>query len=206
MYKVFINDRPLLFLSETQGFESFLKGSETAEEAWEKAIELLASGKSDGLEWLSDNVEKDFKQFCSSFENILAAGGVVYNEKGQILGIKRLGRWDLPKGKWEQGENIEECARREVAEECGVPMPDLIDQKAYTTYHMYLYRGKWVLKPTHWYAMQLVGKHNLSPQVEEQIEAVKWCGPTEMDDFFASTYPTIIELLQEEKEKGRLRF
>lgn len=206
MYKVFINDRPLLFLSETQGFESLLRGDETPEEAWKNAISILDSGKSDGLEWLSDNVERDFKQFCSYFENILAAGGVVYNDKGQILGIKRLGRWDLPKGKWEQGESIEDCARREVAEECGVPMPDLIDSKASITYHMYQYRDQWVLKPTHWYAMRLEGEHKLSPQVEEQIEAVRWCGPAAMEEFYGATYPTIIELLQEEKAKGRLRF
>ena len=33
--------------------------------------------------------------------------------------MKRLGKWDLPKGKLDKGETIEECALREIEEETG---------------------------------------------------------------------------------------
>ena len=48
------------------------------------------------------------------FNIIKAGGGVVNNNKNQILFIYRLKRWDLPKGKLDKGETIRECAEREV--------------------------------------------------------------------------------------------
>ena len=51
---------------------------------------------------------------------IVAAGGLVWNEKNELLMIFRQGKWDLPKGKLDDGETIEECAVREVVEETGL--------------------------------------------------------------------------------------
>lgn len=39
---------------------------------------------------------------------------MVFNEKEEILMIFRMSKWDLPKGKLDPGEKIEECALREV--------------------------------------------------------------------------------------------
>ncbi|MEK9830598.1 MAG: NUDIX hydrolase, partial [Schleiferiaceae bacterium] len=39
---------------------------------------------------------------------LTAAGGWVKNGRGEVLWIYRLGHWDLPKGKLESGENMEE--------------------------------------------------------------------------------------------------
>jgi 8-oxo-dGTP pyrophosphatase MutT (NUDIX family) len=44
----------------------------------------------------------------------------VYNKKGEVLFIFRNGKWDLPKGGIEKGEEIEDTAMREVEEETGV--------------------------------------------------------------------------------------
>jgi ADP-ribose pyrophosphatase YjhB (NUDIX family) len=54
----------------------------------------------------------------------LGVGAVVLHE-GRVLLVKRgrppgVGRWSLPGGLVELGENAEEAARREVAEECGI--------------------------------------------------------------------------------------
>ena len=38
-----------------------------------------------------------------------AAGGWVENENREVLWIYRLDHWDLPKGKLETGENIDQC-------------------------------------------------------------------------------------------------
>src|ERR1035438_8481442 len=70
---------------------------------------------------------KDFAQFKKAvwkkFTIVKAGGGVVENgskDKMEILMIYRRGKWDLPKGKLDAGEAIEECAIREVKEETGI--------------------------------------------------------------------------------------
>ena len=59
-------------------------------------------------------------------KTIIAAGGLVENEKGEILMMFRRGFWDLPKGKLDEGESIETCAVREVQEETGLQNVQLI--------------------------------------------------------------------------------
>ena len=46
------------------------------------------------------------------FKQIRAGGGIVINEKGDVLLIFRRGKWDLPKGKLDPEETIENCAYR----------------------------------------------------------------------------------------------
>jgi len=60
----------------------------------------------------------------ANFEEIIEQlqGGKVYNSEHKILFIKRNGYWDLPKGKTEKGESIEETSVREVEEETGVKL------------------------------------------------------------------------------------
>ena len=65
-------------------------------------------------------ITENWESFCANYMLIEAAGGLVYNAKDQLLMIFRNGKWDLPKGKLEVGENIEQCAMREVEEECGI--------------------------------------------------------------------------------------
>ena len=47
-----------------------------------------------------------FEKFLQKIERIQAGGGVVQNKVGDILFIKRKGKWDLPKGKLEKGEKL----------------------------------------------------------------------------------------------------
>ena len=56
---------------------------------------------------------------------IQAGGGLVENEKGEILFMFRRGKWDLPKGKLDPGESLENCALREVKEETGIRILEL---------------------------------------------------------------------------------
>ena len=56
------------------------------------------------------DLEKLKKTFFKKFTLILAAGGLVTNENNEILLIFRRGKWDLPKGKLEKGEKLEDCA------------------------------------------------------------------------------------------------
>jgi 8-oxo-dGTP pyrophosphatase MutT (NUDIX family) len=38
-------------------------------------------------------------------KTIVAAGGLVFNENKELLMIYRRSKWDLPKGKLDEGEN-----------------------------------------------------------------------------------------------------
>ena len=50
----------------------------------------------------------------TQIKEISAGGGVVFNEFNEVLFIYRRGFWDLPKGKIDPGETIEQTAVREV--------------------------------------------------------------------------------------------
>lgn len=107
---------------------------------------------------------------------IEAGGGVLYRRKNhqtEILLIKRNGVWDLPKGKLEPGERIDECAAREVSEEVGIPLPD-INSFLCETFHEYVEGEEKVGKKTYWYSMTMRRESVPVPQTEEGITGVLW--------------------------------
>lgn len=65
-----------------------------------------------------------------------AAGGIVINQKGDILVVNQGGvHWSLPKGHIEEGESAVAAARREIGEESGVDALEFI--KELGTYERY---------------------------------------------------------------------
>ena len=128
-------------------------------------------------------------------ERIIAAGGIVKNENGEILLQLRKGKWDLPKGKLDKGESIEECAVREVEEETGlknVQLGELIG----TTLHNYTEKGVEIEKETFWYDMRVTGEQKLVPQVEEDIHDLKWVRERDLCPFLKNTYDNIIDIVE----------
>jgi 8-oxo-dGTP pyrophosphatase MutT (NUDIX family) len=138
-------------------------------------------------------VEENWKDFCSKFIMVEAAGGLVFNKDGYILMIFRNGKWDLPKGKLEIGESVEECAIREVEEECGISGL-IIENKIKDTYHTYNLNGSDILKKTYWFLMTTKSEQKLTPQTEEGITDVKWCSEKEVEDNLNNSYPNIIDV------------
>lgn len=123
----------------------------------------------------SDEVEELWSDFRAHFKEIDAAGGLVFNDRKELLLIHRNGLWDLPKGKWEEGETIEDCAMREVEEECGIR--DLIRKEHFTeSYHTYHMKGFRILKKTDWFVMKS-NQESFTPQTEEGIDQIKWVNP-----------------------------
>jgi len=126
---------------------------------------------------------------------IQAGGGLVKNDRGEILFMFRRGKWDLPKGKVDPGESLEHCALREVTEETGVG--GLTIQKfLLITQHEYEERGIPLIKETHWWLMTTSGHHPLVPQTEEDITELRWIGPSDIKMVLQNTYPGIIEVLK----------
>lgn len=126
---------------------------------------------------------------------VRAAGGLVVNEKGEVLFMFRLGKWDLPKGKLDPGETLEICALREVEEETGLSQLEL-KKFLLVTEHEYEERGLLILKNTHWYLINATGSQKLVPQTDEDILELRWFGAGDFNIVARNTYPGIIEVLR----------
>lgn len=146
-----------------------------------------------GVIWHND-LNKLKEAFFKNFQIIEAAGGIVQNEKKDILFINRLGKWDLPKGKIEAGEKEEEAAVREVMEETGVSGLYL-KKKIGETYHVYDEFGKHFLKISHWYYMTCPFTQIFIPQTVEDITEVKWVKTMDIKEPMQNTYPSIKNIL-----------
>jgi len=141
-----------------------------------------------------ENIEALRKAFWKHFDLIVAAGGIVKNDVGEILMIFRRGKWDMPKGKLDKGETLESCAVREVEEETGIQKTKLVSPFT-TTYHVYDEYGKHILKESHWFHMSSPGKQKLVPQTEEQITAIEWTDEKRRKQLLKESYPLIKDLL-----------
>lgn len=138
--------------------------------------------------------QEELHQFMQAKLIIEAAGGMVMNQSGELLMMKRRGFWDMPKGKLDEGESIEQCAIREVSEETGLHNLTIV-KKLQITYHTYLYKGKPALKPSHWFLMTHVGDEKLIPQTEEDITEIKWVDKEEARSLVDQAYPSIAEII-----------
>lgn len=192
MYKVFIREVPVIICNYQQ-IKADEKGLNIVRFEvnfdWEKLTEYLIKD----VFIVGNDVEIIWSSFKQMFTEISAAGGVVENTKGEILCIFRNGKWDLPKGKVEQDEAIEEAAIREVEEECGVEGLSL--QKAIeNTYHTYEVNGVQILKTTYWFAMKTDYEKLLVPQLEEGITKVEWINKAGLEKVKTNTYRSILEL------------
>ncbi len=145
--------------------------------------------------FLHPDLEELKKQFFKKFEIIKAGGGLVVNADGEFLLIFRRGSWDLPKGKLDDGESIEECALREVREETGLTSLDLVSPLM-VTWHTYHQGTKFILKESHWYNMKYTGSEKPVPQTEEDIEQIEWVSPGGLTPYMANCFPSVADVLK----------
>ncbi len=124
---------------------------------------------------------------------VRAAGCVVHDDAGNMLLIRRNGRWDLPKGKVESGETLLQAALREAEEETGItPLPTTHYPLPTKTYHTFNLYGGWHLKQTSWFDAHVAGEKPVGkPQDEEGITEVVWVTPDEWYRRLQGSYGTL---------------
>jgi 8-oxo-dGTP pyrophosphatase MutT (NUDIX family) len=200
--KIYFGDKPVYLCNEVDAYLNEIMHHPDAvfiDELSGPAIksllhEIVKEDFHAGIIW-NEDLEKLKKAFFKHFTPVTAAGGVVENEKGDILLIFRRGKWDLPKGKLDKGETIEQCALREVMEETGLTNVAL-KQPLTITYHTYDEFGKHILKDSHWFQMNVSGKQELTPQTEEDISELKWVKKKELNNYLNNTFPSVKDVLK----------
>ena len=151
-------------------------------------LELLKKKNVKSIGILCENPDKFLSNF--PFPKIVAAGGIVINDKNEILFIYRDEKWDLPKGKAKKNENITQTAVREVEEETGVK--DLIITKPVEkTYHIFKRAKKYHLKETYWFEMKTSYDKKFTPQISEGITRVEWISKEKISLIMKNTYQNI---------------
>ena len=153
------------------------------------------------LIWEAENSGAGFDRFLAEFKYVEAAGGVVKNERGEVLMIYRRNRWDLPKGHIDAGEDALTAAKREVDEETGVSGLKFVSELC-NTLHAYNVYGEWELKCTYWFAFDAQSAVTTA-QTEEDIESAVWCNPKEVDSNLEESYPTIKEVIYEYRRTSK---
>jgi len=172
MYKVFVKDIPII-LSSKKNIGSQYTSFPLKEVDFNLLIEKILSGELHYVNLYHKNEEKLEKHLRKKLPVVEAAGGLVYNQKKEILFIYRNSKWDLPKGGVEKKETYEAAAIREVEEETGVEGLEIKDF-IMKTYHIFKRNDTYKLKITYWYEMYTEFKGELTPQKEEDIKKAKW--------------------------------
>ena len=203
MYKVFFNEHQIVSPGEFQN--SFKDNIDQTIEIQDIDELLSLFSRLEKSEYVvkllieCKNGQNLQEMLAEHLRPIPAAGGLVQNPQHEILFIKRLGRWDLPKGKIEKGETAEQAAVREVEEECGISGLGICRELP-ATFHIYRSpfinrENNWVLKQTFWFEMEYSANEQPKPQLEEQIETVRWFQKRELSEALENTYASLKDMI-----------
>ncbi len=200
MYKVFVNNRPVILTANPDKYKdsAFPKVRFENRKQMEKLLSDFEKDETKtGLILFHYDMDELYYFLRRNSIYIAAAGGVIRNEKGEVLFIFRKGKWDLPKGKIDEGELPVDAAVREVEEECGLKRIK-VGERLPATYHTYWEGEKRVLKKTYWFKMVTNYEGKLTPQLEEDITEVRWLKKEEIEIVERKTYRSIQEIIRQE--------
>ena len=197
---IYFGNKPL-FLSDkkTEELHSYLDDEQTivredlTELPW-LIKKMEDNGTTAGI--ILRDVSSTLERIKKEFLVIQASGGLVYSKDNKILLIFRRGKWDLPKGKLDEGEELVACALREVEEETG--LSDLnYEQTLCITYHTYYENEQHILKESHWHLMKGNNEEKLVPQTDEDIEKCVWVDIENLAPYLENAPASIIDVLKE---------
>jgi len=193
MYKIFVNDKPIILTSEVEketDYKNYLLNSVNIG----KVIKELNTTSLKSVRLIHKDADKLLKKFLKLLPNVIAGGGKVFNKQGDILFIYRNNKWDLPKGKVEGSETIENTAMREVKEETGVNGLEIV-KPLETTYHIFKRNGRHKIKITYWFEMETSFNGILYPQTGEGITKVEWLSSVKIPKALENSYTNIKSLI-----------
>ncbi|PNQ73796.1 NUDIX hydrolase [Hanstruepera neustonica] len=193
MYKVFVNDKPIILTTEVEK-ESKFKNYLLKSVDIRKVIKELNTTSIKEVRLVHHKEDKLLKLFLKKLPNVVAGGGKVINKKGEVLFIFRNGKWDLPKGRTEKKESIEVSALREVEEETGVIGLEII-KPLDTTYHIFKRNSRFRIKITYWFEMTSDFDGEFKPEESEGITKVAWLNSEEQQEALKNSYANIRSLI-----------
>ncbi len=189
MYKIFVGNKPIVLTTalETEtDFKNFMIDAVDIN----KVLAKLKKDKYNSVRIVGVDKEVLLKKFLALLPNVIAGGGKVYNAKNEILFIFRNGKWDLPEGKAEAKETINQTALREVEEETGITGLS-ITKPLEITYHIFKRNERHYIKVTYWFQMYSEYEGTLVPQEKEGITKVKWIPETKLKKVLKNSYSNI---------------
>ena len=189
MYKVFVNNKPIILTTKVEketNFKNYLLKTVHIG----KVIKDLKNTKLESARLIDFDKDKLLKNFLKLLPNAIAGGGKVYNKNGKVLFIYRNEKWDLPKGGTERNETIDQTAIREVEEETGVKELS-ITKPLEITYHIFKRNGNHKIKITYWFEMKTNFKGELVPQAKEGITKAEWLTKEQIDIAMNNSYANI---------------
>jgi len=199
--KIYFNDKPLFLcdrmtdeISVYAHHDDAVLIDEFSPHAVNAMVHEMRQAKVHAGIFVHSDVAALKKAFWKKFLIIQAGGGLVANDRQEYLFIFRRGKWDLPKGKLDPGETLEQCAVREVREETGLHEVRL-EAPLLTTYHTYDESGHHILKESYWYRMKAADGQKIVPQQEEQITELRWVTHEGMDELLKNTFPSIVDVI-----------
>jgi 8-oxo-dGTP pyrophosphatase MutT (NUDIX family) len=203
--KIYFNDKPLFLCDEmTEEIKTYAHHDdavlidEFSHPAVNSMIHEMREERIHAGIFIHSDLATLKKAFWKKFMLVRAGGGLVRDPEGRYLFMLRRGKWDLPKGKLDPGETLEQCAVREVGEETGLNQVRL-DGPLLVTYHTYDESGHHILKETHWFRMSLLSEQPGIPQQEEQITELKWVEEKGVGVLLSRTFPSIVDVLNAAK-------
>jgi 8-oxo-dGTP pyrophosphatase MutT (NUDIX family) len=198
---IYLNERPLIIIATHQAVPARYKDAilytQPDQDTIETTLQALETGKLPAAIFIDPDTDVLLEKVKSYFSILVAAGGLITNAEEEILLMFRRGKWDLPKGKQDEGENLETCALREVAEETGLHNVTL-EHKITETLHFYTYKEKKILKHTYWYKMKFTGTELTIPQIEEDIMDIQWVKPEHLGKYLKFSYQNIADVFEKD--------
>lgn len=94
------------------------------------------------------------------------------NKRWEVLLVQLYaGHWGFPKGHAEPGESPSQAAERELKEETGLIIKQLLSESVFEEAYQFSKHGALIHKTVYYYAAEVQG--DVKPQVEE-IKATQW--------------------------------
>ncbi|ASZ13980.1 NUDIX domain-containing protein [Chitinophaga pendula] len=198
---IYLNERPLVLSATHQyipaQYADAMLFTSPDDITIRETLRSLEEGQLKAAIFIHPDIEELLRNIQQHFTVLVAGGGLITNPAGEILLMFRRGKWDLPKGKQDEGESLETCAVREVAEETGLHSIQL-EHKITETFHYYPMKKQKVLKHTYWYKMKFTGTELTVPQIEEDIMDIQWIRPENLGKYLSYSYQNIIDVFKRE--------